>query len=217
MWSLVTSPITFSVLGYRTLSKWLYTRIRDPFVQIRTLSTYHAAVTTLLSMVYLGGYLSDSVYGWFLTLLSSGFFILDLAHIILFRNHYTRSAIGSYAVHHVACLVATRYHPQYSWDIARGYLSEASTPFLNLSWKWRRENRMGIPYFSNAALILALFWNLRIVNFTVLLYTRWNDTCGVYRMIIFSILILNIGWSVKLIESFRKDYRTWTQAKRIHD
>lgn len=216
MLALLTSPITLSLVGYRSLSQYFYTRIRNPFYHIRALSTLHAATTFIWSALYLGLGLSDTTFGWVLTLLSSGFFILDIGHMVLYRDRYSTEAKLSYLAHHSMCLVCTGYHPQYSYEIARGYLSELSTPFMNLSWRWRRENRIGPAYFLNGLWIIGLFWQTRIVNFVDLLRTRWEVTNGSVHVMGVAFLFLNIMWTYKVVESFWKDYRTWKQGKRIH-
>lgn len=205
MWNYLL--ILLSVYGYRTVSSELHRRIHDPFVHIRVIGSAHAIATTLLSTVYLMGYLHDSLFSTIITLVSPGYFILDLAHLGIYAKKYGRNVVLVYLFHHMVCIGSVWYHPTFSYVIARGYLSEMTTPLLNLSWYWRRKHQLDTKYFVNGVLIISLFVVIRLVNIGELWWMGLSNGSTFYSISSTGMLGLNGMWTYKLIEAFREDYR----------
>ena len=202
-----------SILVYRTLKIYLQKKNYNPTTSIRILSTLHATITSGISIAYLNNAISDVNYAYILPLVSSGFFFIDLAHITLYKLQYSRQLLSTFYIHHILSLVGLSYINIYTYHLARGYLSELSTPFINLSWVLTRQGNKGIAYLSNGFVVLGLFSTIRIYNVIDLIYNCPDNPSLIYRLTTFTFLLLNLAWLQGLTRIYYNDLKEYKLKK----
>ena len=204
-----------SIIFYRTininLQKW---RSNSPTENIRIISSIHAIITTVLSSAYLAGKLSLTTYSPCISLASYGYFLMDLSHILLYKNQYSKSLLASYLVHHSLAIVGISYIDLYPYYIARGYLAELSTPFVNMSWYLSRNGKKEISYIINGCVVVLLFGVVRVINLAELLYNRPEGSPFIYTLTCSSLLCLNGIWMRGLANIYYKDYSNYKLLKK---
>jgi len=198
-----------SVLVYRTLKVKLQKRNNNPTNSIRILSTFHATISSGLSIAYLNNIISQSNYIYTLPLVSSGFFLIDLAHITLYKRQYTRPILITYYIHHLISLIGLTYVSIYPYHLARAFLAELSTPFINLSWVLTRQGNKGIAYLFNGLVVLALFTTIRVCNVVDLMYNCPDNPTLMYRCATFTFLVLNLAWLQGLTRIYYTDLKQY--------
>ena len=216
MFSYLTNPNSFinlflltilpSVFFYRQGNIYLQSKNRCASEKIRILSTFHAVSTITLSFLYLYNRVSSVYFIYGLRVVSYGFFLMDLSHIILYKNQYSTKLLYSYYLHHIGVLFALTYMHGNAYILARGYISEISTPFMNLSWFLNKTKYKNHLYFINGLLILYFFLYARIYNIWNLLYTYSNNISFFYNLIGVVFLFLNMSWTYGLGRIYYKDF-----------
>lgn len=198
-----------SVLFYRTLKINLQRRYTSPQSSMKTLSTLHATLSSGLSIAYLSDLVALNNYSLGISLISSGFFLVDLAHIMLYQRHYSKHLLMSYYLHHIFALVGLSYVNVFPYYVARGYLSELSTPFLNISWSLSKRGQKGLLYFINSVAVISMFLSARIYNISNLIYHRPENAGVAFHLITSLFLGLNLSWFQGLLVLYYKDYQNY--------
>ena len=203
-----------SIIFYRTininLQKWRSSS--SPTENIRIISSLHAILSTGLSSAYLCGKLPLNTFSWSIGFVSYGFSLVDLSYILLYENQYSKSLITSYIIQHLLTLVGISYINIYPYYVARGYLAELSTPFVNLSWYLSRNGYKDNNYFINGSITLGLFGLVRIANITELLYNRPDTSPFIYPFICSALLGVNCLWMRGLILVYYNDYNNYRRT-----
>lgn len=195
-----------SMYLYRKANIKLQYRSNNPVENIRIISSVHAIATSSISVIYLNNWTSLNYFSWAIGFLSYGFFLIDFSHILLYKHQYSKKLLYSYYLHHSLVLIALSCASRYPYLVARGYLSELSTPFINLSWLLHKHGVRGGYYLVNGIIVLLLFLFARLYNIGNLLYFRHESTIA--SDIILSLLfILNLVWTHGLSLIYYKDYK----------
>ena len=203
--------IFFTVLPsmylYRKVNIELHKKEHHASDNIRIISTFHALAASSLSIFYLNGWIHRGLFSWAIGFISYGFFLIDFSHILLYKHQYSKNLLYSYYLHHSLVLLALSYTNYYPYMVARAYLSELTTPFINLSWLLHKCGSRNNYYLSNAVVVLLLFIFARIYNIYHLLSYPSPETTGLSNIILSLLLMLNIGWTYGLSLIYYKDFK----------
>lgn len=203
-----------SIMFYRTvninLQKW---RNNSPTENIRIISSIHAIISSILSYAYLTKKISISLFSPAVGLVSYGYFLIDLSHILLYKKQYSQPLFYSYLFHHIFAFIGLSYIDIYPYYLARAYLAEISTPFLNLSWYLNKRHQKGILYFTNASLVVVLFFVFRILNLSQMLIKGPKDGPLIFPFLCFSFWLMNVLWMRGLTKIYWAEFK----KKIIHN
>ena len=165
-------------------------------------STFHALFSAWASYLFLNGYFSPNYYVHLLAV-SPAFAIFDISLLIDPRNKVTSKL--ALIIHHLIIILvyilATehfRIKDQHLEYVAFNFLSESSTPFLNLSIFLHKKNLSHTNLFKvNSFLVIIFYFIFRIVipgYVTYLLYI--NDPY--FMPIQLTLNCMNYFWFFKL-------------------
>ncbi len=193
---------------YRYLNVFLLRRkIINPYA-IKIIGTCHASVATIVSLLYLRNYLTFSLFCWLARLNSLGYFFLDISHLVLYRQNTKTYPVKSYFLHHLVCLLGLyyiRYFPQhFGWL----YLTEVTTPFINLSWFFNYHSKPLYLkyYFINGLITWLLFFWLRVYNPIDIMLSPSNKPYIIFYGLLTPLTSLNIVWFLYLTRLYCHDY-----------
>ena len=207
---LLFTTILPSILFYRTTNIYLMDRKVDSNKSIRILSSIHCISTVTLSYHFLNDTICQYWYSWLLGLSSYGFFVIDLAHLNIFKKSYQNKLLYSYYLHHTLVILCLLNINIFTDKVAIGYLSEVSTLFLNISWYLNNKKQKNNIYIVNSIIILLLFLKYRLYNFYLLLSDNTpitdNYTSLFNNVVITLFLVLNSYWFCGLSKMFKNDY-----------
>lgn len=203
-----------SLLVYRQCNKFLYRKNIDPFIACRILSTVHAIGTVVLCGGYLGNLWSANFLETGMYIVSPAYFLMDLMHITNYYNKYKGAQYWSYLLHHVITVYSTTLIPSYPDYFARGFLAEASTPLVNLSWYLLQKRQKGILYFANGVGLMGIFAVARVWNFGELLTRTWSTEPFKYNVLIATMWSMNVVWYYKLCNIYYHDFKYYLKKDK---
>ena len=197
-----------SFLFYRTLTLSLQRQRKDIFATVRLVSSCHALASIGCGLGYHYGLLSDSAFVSAIRLVMSGFFAYDIVHVMDHVSYYGKTASQVFILHHLLGLYGLGYVPAYLPYVPNILLTEATTPFINLSWYANKKYGRVKPlwYFANALVVVSGFIGLRVINLgsTMQYALQTGDTrLGGFLS---GLLLMNISWTVKLIKMYWQDF-----------
>lgn len=214
---IVMTDLNFAMYFYTTMFGILYSSIyysavlfiprnnEKLFWEIatRVASSVHAIVSTFLCSSYLYFRLTN-IYLLFYT--NSLVYVISDISILYLKRKYIENDRYTW-FHHILMLFGLNYYTfvDFSgYNLARCFLTEMSTPFLNHSWKLYKTNQYNLTYYSastNEKIIVYIFFVLsffvfRIVNLTHFLFTL---DYGFNYIVLLSLVSLNYYWFYKIV------------------
>ena len=192
--------MTFSSYFYISSHNLLSSIVVDRSKSLKLISTFHATNTVIVNYMFLNDYIGIYYYIPLFFFNTFGYFILDMINIYLFKSNYTLTNLISYVLHHIIAILSLFYIRSYPLTIARCFLSEITTPFLNYSWYLNNNNNSsGIKYIVNCAFLYVFFFYFRVYNIVnVLLYQREGEKDIRYDISLIILLLLNSYWFKKI-------------------
>ena len=190
----------FSSYFYISSHNLLSSIVVDRSKSLKIISTFHATNTVIVNYMFLNDYIGLSYYIPLFFFNTFGYFILDMINIYLFKSNYTINNLISYVLHHIIALLSLFYIRTFPITIARCFLSEITTPFLNYSWYLNNNNiSSGIKYIVNCSFLYVFFFYFRIYNIAhILLYLQEGNDDIRYTIIVSLLLLLNSYWFKKI-------------------
>lgn len=170
----------------------------------RYCSNIHAIIIFLYSFIYCYIYDFDVIYNNLINGISVGYLIFDSYRAIKYKEL-------EYIIHHLVVISAifptilnemNQYQlPEYyHYLIARAFLSESSTIFLNNCWLLIKQNKKSSTEFIfNSIMLLILFLVFRVINFTLIFYRLIQLEYYSYLSLHVPLTILNYIWFYKLM------------------
>lgn len=140
-----------------------------------------------------------------INILSAGYVTFDLYRAISSKEY-------EYILHHFVMIFAIMpcILLDYGYDmiplhyyylIARAYLAESSTIFLNNCWLLIKNNKKNsIKFLINSSLLLLMFFFFRIINFSIILYEIIILEYNYFILIHLPLTCLNYIWFYKLLK-----------------
>lgn len=200
----------FSILLYTYLDNLIVKSIPNMEYRIRVISIFHCGITVFFSIFYLINLFSSNIFVYIIYIISPGYFILDFRYLLKKSDGKNNLLQYSYYLHHSASLIGIYYGNLYPTYLARSFLTEISTPFLNISWFIRKAINISKknPYSNiyvnsiyrvNLFIYFTLFIIFRIYNLTELTYTSGN-IYFCHRIIILFFTLLNYVWLYSIIK-----------------
>ncbi len=182
-------------------------KIINPYA-IKIIGTYHAIKATIIGLLYLGNYLTFSLFCWLARLNSLGYFFLDISHLILYRQNSKKYLVKSYLIHHLVCLSGLIYINYFPENFVWLYLTEITTPFINLSWllNYHFKPIYLKYYFINAIIVSVLFFWLRVYKPLVIMLSLPSKNYIIFYGLLTPITYLNIVWFFNLTRLYYRDY-----------
>lgn len=171
------------------------------------ISTIHASVTVLISFGFLTSFISQDNF-LNLMIFSCGYAIYD----IWFLNSYQRRNNNMLTLHHLIIILGVSWINLYKDPfvikmLAMNYMSEISTPFLNLSFYLynnkliEKDKYKNIFNISNLCLIITYFIFRILLGTYLIYYTAFYNYLYIVQV---TLTLLNYSWFYKLIKKSKK-------------
>lgn len=166
----------------------------------RIYSNIHAFINILSSVLYLLGSISRDSYICLLGFTFS-YVIFDLRYLIFSKDY-------PLIMHHVIIIIALtplfnneRLEDYYINIIAKLFLSEMSTIFLNNSWMMIKDkNTENNVFLINVYLTLINFFVFRIINISLIVYDVYYSIYNNWLPLILMLQGMNIYWFTLLFK-----------------
>ena len=199
-----------SILSSCVFYRWLDNscKIRYRRFGPRAISTIHAILTSFLGILCLKDILPDVYFMILVRWISTGYFFIDTITVI--RELYQRVTVfnAMIIIHHIiAILLLSMFPIHLAHFTAHGFLTEMTTPFINICWYLRKTSRDTLYkstflYQFSGFCAWFLFLILRIVNYSVQMYIFLPEVSWSIRVCCISVWILNVLWFPKVTTSF---------------
>ena len=197
-----------STIGWECINKILHKlNNKDRIYNSRYCSNIHALIIFIysLNICYNENHNIDTTN--VMNGITAGYAIFDMYRAIKYKE-------VQYVIHHLVLLFAILpaglsemglYILPYNYYslIARAFLSESSTIFLNNCWLLIINKKQNTTLFQlNCMLVLIFFTLFRIINFTNILYILYLDRNYPFLLIQTPLTVLNYYWYKKLIDKY---------------
>ena len=193
--TLICLPL-ISIYLYSCINNYLNKFISNPHYNIRIISSIHCFFCVMISSIFLLNLIDNNFYLNSIYLISPGYFILDFFYLIFFSPQ--SKLTYCYYFHHIISLTGIYFGIDYPIYLARGLLTELSTPFLNISWYLKKKKYTKyIIYHINLIILYILFFICRIVNLSIMIFEIEHYHL-LYRCIIYFFTILNYIWFISI-------------------
>jgi hypothetical protein len=170
----------------------------------RYCSNIHALIIFTYSFIYCYIYEFDFMYNNLVNGISVGYLLFDSYRAIKYREF-------EYIIHHSVGILAIcptvlnelnlyELPKYYHYLVARAFLSESSTIFLNNCWLLIKQNKKNSNEFIfNSIMLLVLFLVFRVVNFTLIFNKLIHLEYYSFIILHIPLTVLNYVWFYKLM------------------
>ena len=208
------NTIIFSLIGWLGINNLIqkYSQ-KDLNYNSRIYSNIHAIIIFIYSVILCSNSTIDIYNAKIMNGISAGYALFDMYRAIQRKEL-------EYIVHHLIIFLAIipsglselglyELPYNYYYMIARAFLSESSTIFLNNSWLLLKNNLDDTKsFYISCVMVLFCFTFFRIINFTNITYILYLDQNYSFMILVLPMTILNYYWYYKLtqkyIELFKK-------------
>lgn len=205
-----------SIISYFLLNNYLSNKIVSFDYRIRVISILHCFIIIFFSILYLGNFLSCYFYINSVYFISPGYFILDFKYLIS-KSKNNNLLQYAYYLHHLGALIGIYFGNIYPYFLARAFLTEISTPLLNISWFLKKIMSEKYKIDSHTNLYLSIIYKINLISYFILflIFRIYNLTDIVlnlhniviyHKIIIYFFTILNYCWLYSILKVIFKDF-----------
>ena len=166
-------------------------------------SIVHGIIIWYVSLRYLSNTVTDETFLHYVEM-SKAYAIYDTFIMIYYKKYIPGLAMG--LLHHMLFIFALHspFLQNHKKFAAKALSSEITNIFLYFGWILLKKGyQKSMIFLINGGILITLFLNNRVLNFTNLFITSLAVKGAIYEQIfMFIITIMNIYWFVKLLEKF---------------
>ena len=170
-------------------------------------STFHAIYISLFSTLYLYQFIDNHTIkqAFFI---SMSYYLADLYYVIDSTNKLTKQDYITICHHNIMIFYQMFVFIQNDYNLEnnllyylnRGFIAEYSVISLNYSWyllntKQKNSKKMII----SSIITIIMYYFTRVVNFTLLIYSLWNDGFLLIASVMMPLFFINYYWFYKLV------------------
>lgn len=192
--------ITLTIIScfiYRNINLLCDTLTKNVDNKIKMVSSLHAINSTIISYCFLQNIIPEIYYYNLLFLNSIGYFISDTVYLFMYRKTMSNGLFWQFIYHHIVCFICLNNLHIYPVLSAKGFLTEISTPFFNISWYLYKKNIKNLLYYINLSILYILFVKFRIIDLYCLYFSEYNTDLSSHS-VMGVLIILNTIWLYKL-------------------
>jgi len=196
--------IAYSILSC-VFYRWFDNYFRKRFATFgpRAMSTFHAIIVSIFTILYLHNSFESIYFSILLKWISTGYFIIDLFNVTDdLKRKFSVFNVMIFIHHFITVLWIRNFPLSLARLTAHGMLTEMSTPFVNICWYLKKTNlehyKTSVRYRVSGFFAWVLFLSLRIIDYGIQLWIFLPQVGFIPKMGAVTVWTFNIMWFPKV-------------------